>query len=139
HIPSDRPEPRHVSSDTPRLQPVMMASVLDTPLVSVRAANIPVASGPSNPAIKEVLPLAAALPLMAVAIWCVWAAHCAPEVPSDLRSAPEVSSDHESAPEASPVGEAVPMPPEVSALAVEPPKEAVFTYELSWLCHESGR
>ncbi|KAL0148146.1 hypothetical protein M9458_056548 [Cirrhinus mrigala] len=103
--------PRHVFSDTPRSRPVMMASMLDPSLVSVWAANIPVASAPSNQTIKEVLPPAAALPLMAVAIWCVWAAHCvpevssdhksAPEVLSDLRFAPEVPSDHKSAPEVS--------------------------------------
>ncbi|XP_050960144.1 myelin-associated glycoprotein-like [Labeo rohita] len=44
-----------------------MASVLDPPLVSVSAANIPVASTPSKTTIKEVLPPAAALPLIAVA------------------------------------------------------------------------
>ncbi|XP_050959826.1 uncharacterized protein LOC127161226, partial [Labeo rohita] len=106
-------------------------------------------------------PPAAALPLMAVAIWCVWAAHCAPEITSDLKSAPEVSSglksapevpsdlkpdpellsdlkpapelpsDQETDPEASPVGEAAPMPPEVSALAVDPPMEAASLYRLS--------
>ncbi|KAI2653851.1 Adhesive plaque matrix protein [Labeo rohita] len=78
---------------------IMMASVLDPPLVSVWAANISVASAPYKPTINEVLPPVAALPLMAVAIWCVWAAHCAPEVPSDHRSAPDIPSDHKSAPE----------------------------------------
>ncbi|KAL0180835.1 hypothetical protein M9458_023241, partial [Cirrhinus mrigala] len=73
--------------------------VLDPPLVSVRAANIPVASVPYKPTINEVLPPAAAVPLMPVAIWCVWAAHCAPEVLSDHKSAPEVSSAHKSTPE----------------------------------------
>ncbi|KAI2650156.1 Adhesive plaque matrix protein [Labeo rohita] len=108
HVPSDSPEPRHVSSDTPRSRPIMMASVLDSPLVSVWTANIPVASAPSKPTIKEVLPPAAALPLMAVAIWCVWAAHCAPEVPSVHKSASEVSSGHKSAPELSSVLKSAP-------------------------------
>ncbi|KAL0168964.1 hypothetical protein M9458_037186 [Cirrhinus mrigala] len=135
------PEPRHVTFDCPRSRPIMMASVLDPPLASVRAANIPVASTPSRSTFKEVLPLATALPLMAVAIWCVWAAHCAPEVTSVHRSAPEVTpvhksapevpSDHESAPEAFPVREAAPMPPEVSALAVEPLMEAALSFGLS--------
>ncbi|KAL0152535.1 hypothetical protein M9458_052258 [Cirrhinus mrigala] len=88
-----------VSTNQVTLQPIMMASVLDPPLVSVRSANIPVASTPSIPTIKEVLLPAAALPLMAVAIWCAWAAHCALEVPSDYKSAPEVPSDHKSASE----------------------------------------
>ncbi|KAI2652466.1 hypothetical protein H4Q32_005691 [Labeo rohita] len=99
HVSSDRPELHHVSSDIPRSRPIMMASVLDPPLVSVRAANIPVASTPSKSTIKEVLPPATALPLMAVAIWCVWAAHCAPEVTSVHKSAPEVTSVNKSAPE----------------------------------------
>ncbi|KAL0173627.1 hypothetical protein M9458_029595, partial [Cirrhinus mrigala] len=102
HVSSDLPEPRHprhVSSDIPRSLPIMMASVLDPPLASGRAANIPVASTPARPTFKEVLPLASALPLMAVAIWCVWAARCAPEVTSAHKSAPEVTSVHKSAPE----------------------------------------
>ncbi|KAL0160511.1 hypothetical protein M9458_044236 [Cirrhinus mrigala] len=68
----------------------LMASVLDPPLMSVRAAGIPVASTPSSPIIKESLPPAAALPLMAVTILCIWAAHSAPEVSSLHESAPEV-------------------------------------------------
>ncbi|KAI2655611.1 hypothetical protein H4Q32_018036 [Labeo rohita] len=91
-------KPRHVSSDTPRSQLIMMASVLDPPLMSVRA-----------------------LPLMAVTILCVWAAHSAPEVSSLHESAPEVSSFHESAP----------VPPEVAAPAAEPPKGAPSICELS--------
>ncbi|KAL0201349.1 hypothetical protein M9458_004536, partial [Cirrhinus mrigala] len=153
HVPSDGPEPRHVSSDTPRSRPVMM----DPPLVSARAANIPVASAPSNQTIKEVLPPAAALPLMAVAIWCVWAAHCspeatsvhkhahevssdhkfapevpsdlktAPEVPSDLKTAPEVPSDLKPAPEVSSDRESAPVPPGVMELTADPPKWAADT------------
>ncbi|KAI2668520.1 Foot protein 1 variant 1 [Labeo rohita] len=108
HVLSDRLQPCHVSSDTPRSRPVMMASVLDPPLVSVRAANISVAPAPTNPIIKEVLPPAAALPLMAVAIWCVWAAHCAPKVTSVHKSTPEVTSVHKSAPEVTSVRESTP-------------------------------
>ncbi|KAL0180837.1 hypothetical protein M9458_023243, partial [Cirrhinus mrigala] len=103
HVPAVRLESSQATLTTSRLKlqghGLMMASVLDPPLVSVRAANIPVASAPYKPTINEVLPPAAAVPLMAVAIWCVWAAHCAPEVLSDHKSAPEVSSAHKSTPE----------------------------------------
>ncbi|KAL0174039.1 hypothetical protein M9458_030007 [Cirrhinus mrigala] len=98
---------------------------------------------------------------MAVAFWCVWAAHSAPEVtsvpesapelpsdhrpapelpsdhkpapelPSDYKPAPELPSDHKPAPELPSFGEAMPMPPEVSALAVDPPTEAASLYNLS--------
>ncbi|KAL0169371.1 hypothetical protein M9458_033967, partial [Cirrhinus mrigala] len=107
HVSSVLSEPRHVSCDTLRSRTIMMASVFDPPLMSVRAAGIPVASAPSSPIIKEILPPAAALPLMAVAILCMWAAH----------SAPEVSSVHESAS----------VSPEVAAPAAEPPKGATCT------------
>ncbi len=42
---------------------------MDLPLMSARAASIPVTSALSSPAILEVLPLSAALPVMAVTIW----------------------------------------------------------------------
>ncbi|KAL0199634.1 hypothetical protein M9458_002821, partial [Cirrhinus mrigala] len=124
HVSSDHPEPRHISSDTPKSRPIMMASMFGPPLMSVQAANTPVASAPSNPTIKEVLPPAAALPLMAIAIWCVWAAHFAPEVLSVHKSAPEVSSVHKSA---SSDRESAPVPPEMMVLAADPPKGAVDT------------
>ncbi|KAI2647119.1 Aggrecan core protein [Labeo rohita] len=165
---------------------VMMVHVLDTPLVTVWAAkmalNATAATPESSPVTavlhesSHVVPesshvtadlhkpsdvIAAALPLMAVAMWCVWATHCAPEVPpdhkpapelssdhkpapelssdhkpapelsSDHKPAPELSSDHKPAPEAFPVGEAAPMPPEVSAPAVEPLMEGALTSKLS--------
>ncbi|KAL0153759.1 hypothetical protein M9458_050875 [Cirrhinus mrigala] len=99
HTPPDLPEPRQVKSAIPRSRSFMMASVLDPPLVSVRSANLPVVLAHSGPTSKETLPPAAALPLMAVAIWCVWATHCAPEVTPVPKSAPEVTSGLESAPE----------------------------------------
>ncbi|KAL0148308.1 hypothetical protein M9458_056370 [Cirrhinus mrigala] len=128
-------ESSHIPSDGPRSQPVMMASMLDPLLVTVRVANIPGASAPSNQTIKEVSSDHKSVPEVS-------SDHkSASEFSSDHKSAPEVSpvhksvlevsSDHESAPEASSVGEAVSMPPEVSAFAVVPPKEAAFTYELS--------
>ncbi|KAI2650086.1 hypothetical protein H4Q32_016190 [Labeo rohita] len=121
HVSSDHPEPRHVSSDIPRSRPIMMASVLDPPLVSVRAANISVTPAPHRPTINEVLPPAAALPLMAVAIWCVWAAHCAPEVRSVHRPAPEVTSVHKSAPEVTSVHKSAPEVTSVHKSAAEVP------------------
>ncbi|KAI2650844.1 CD209 antigen [Labeo rohita] len=119
HVSSDRPEPRHVLSDIPRSRPIMMASVLDPPLVSVRAANISVAPAPHKPTINEVLPPAAALLLIAVAIW----SHLL-EPPKEVVSIHEltVSSAQESTPEISSVHESAPMPPEVAAPAAEPPK-----------------
>ncbi len=83
------------------LGPVLIASVMDPPLMSVRAAGIPRASAL---AVTETVPLTSVLPVMAVANLCVWAAHCTPEA----------SSIHKSAPE----------PPEVAASAPEPPEVA---------------
>ncbi len=99
--------------------------------MSVRAAGIPVTSALSSPAILEVLPPSAALPVMAVAILSVWVAHCAPEASHVHESAPEVSHDHESAPKASPVHVSTPVPPEVAASAAEPPEVVVPTHELT--------
>ncbi len=87
--------------------------------MSVRAAGIPVTSALSSPAILDILPPSAALPVMAVAILSVWAAHCAPEV----------STVHEPASEDSPVHEFTPVPPEVAASAAEPPEVAAFAAE----------
>ncbi|KAI2651310.1 Glutamate receptor 1 [Labeo rohita] len=99
HASSDLPEQCHASSDIPSSQPTMMVSMLDPPQGSVRAVNISAAPTSPRSIIKEVLSPATALPFMAVAIWCVWAAHCAPEVTPDLKSAPEPPSGLESAPE----------------------------------------
>ncbi|KAL0185497.1 hypothetical protein M9458_021194 [Cirrhinus mrigala] len=123
HVSSDRPEPRHVSSDILWSRPFMMASVLDPPLVSVRAANISGAPAHHKTTINEVLPPAAALPLMAVAIWCVWAAHCAPEVSSVHKSAPEVTSIRKSAPEVMSVRKSAPEVPSDLKSAPEVPSD----------------
>ncbi|KAL0170618.1 hypothetical protein M9458_035214, partial [Cirrhinus mrigala] len=151
HVSSDGPESSHNSSNTPRAQPVMKASVVDPPLGSGRSSNILVPSTLSEPSYNDVLSPAAALPIMAVAFWCVWAAHSAPEVtsvpesapelpsdhkpapelPSDHKPAPELPSDHKPAPELPSFGEATPMPPEVSASAVDPPREAALSCGLS--------
>ncbi len=76
----------------------LIASVMDPPLLPVRATGIPRASAL---AVTETVPLNSVIPVMAVAILCVWAAHYNPEA----------SPVHESAPEASPVPES---PPEAS-------------------------
>ncbi|KAI2654776.1 Spermatogenesis-associated protein 21 [Labeo rohita] len=83
-------------------------------LMSTRAAGIPVVSTHSSP-----VPLSTALPMMAVAILSVWAAHCGPEA----------SSVHVCAPEAFPVHEFAPLPPEVAAPTEEPPEVATLTAE----------
>ncbi len=118
----------------------LIASVMDLPLMSARAASIPVTSALSSPAILEVLPLSAALPVMAVAILSVWAAHCTPKASSVHVSPPvppEVAASAAETPE-----EAVPTteppeveasaaePPEVEASAAEPPEVVAPTHEL---------
>ncbi len=98
------------------LGPGLIASVMDPPLMSVRAAGIPRASAL---AVTETVPLTSVLPVMAVAILSVWAVHCTPEA----------SLVHESAPKASPVHVSTPVPPEVAASAAEPPEEVASTAE----------
>ncbi len=84
----------------------MIASVIDPPLMSVRAADIP---GASALAVTEtVTVLTSVLPVMAVAILSVWAAHCTLEV----------SPVHESASE---VAASAAEPPKVAASVAEPP------------------
>ncbi len=60
---------------------------------------------------------------MAVAILCVWAAHCTPEASHVQESTSEDSPVHESAPE----------PPEVAASAAEPPELATY----NWAIHKA--
>ncbi len=69
----------------------LIASVMDLPLLLMRAAGIRVASALSSPAILEVLPPSTALPVMGVAILYVWDAHCSPETSPFHKSAPEAS------------------------------------------------
>ncbi len=75
----------------------LIASVMDLPLLLMRAAGIRVASALSSPAILEVLPPSTALPVMGVAILHVWDAHCTPETSPFHKSAPEASLVQESA------------------------------------------
>ncbi len=60
---------------------------------------------------------------MAVAILCVWAAHCTPEA----------SHVHESTSEDSPVHESASEPPEVAASTAEPPGLATY----NWAIHKA--
>ncbi len=100
-----------------KLVPGLIASVMDPPLMSVRAAGIPRASAL---AVTETVPLTSVLPVMAVAILCVWAAH----------RTPEASSVQESAPEPPEVAASTAEPPEVAASAAEPPNVMAPTNEL---------
>ncbi len=139
------PEPRHVTAVTKvspkdffwegyntqapadaELGPGLIASVMDPLLMSVRAAGIPRASAL---AVTETVPLTSVLPVMAVAILSVWAAHCTLEASPVHESAPEASPVRESAPKASPNHETTPVPPEVAASAAEPPEESASTAE----------
>ncbi len=89
---------------------------MDPLLLSVKAAGIPRASAL---VITETVPLSSVIPVMAVAILCVWATYCS------------VTQVHESAPEASLVNESAAEPPEVAASAAEPPVVAASAHELS--------
>ncbi len=97
--------------------------MMDLPLMSVRAAGIPVTSLLSSPAILYVLPSSAALLVMAVTFLSVWAAHCAPEA----------SPIHESAPVSPEVVASAAEPPEEVASTTEPPEVVALTFELT-LC-----
>ncbi len=81
----------------------LIASMMDLPLMSVRAAGIPFMSALSSSIILEVLAPSAALPVMAVTILSMWAALCAPEASSVHEPASEHSSVHKFASEASPI------------------------------------
>ncbi|KAI2646940.1 hypothetical protein H4Q32_027962 [Labeo rohita] len=142
HVSADHQEPHHVSAELP--EPTLPSHAEPT-----FPNHKSTASTPSRP---TDIPLSTVLPVMAIAIFSVWAAHCAPEASSAHEYAPEASSVHESAPEASSVHEftpilqrrasiyeltatsaqeSAPIPPEVSVYAVEPPKEVAPIYELT--------
>ncbi len=123
----------------------LIASVMD-PLMSVRTAVIPRASTLSSLTASTHsspvgIPLSTVLPVMAVAILSVWAAHCTPEASPVHEYPPEASPVHESAPEASPVHESaseassvhesVSVPLEVPTSAAEPSKAVAPTHELT--------
>ncbi len=120
------PESAHVMPATPESVPGLIASVLDPPLMSMWATGIPRAAAR---AFAETVPLTSVLPVMAVTILCVWAAHCTSEASPVHESAPEASPVHESAPEALPVHESAPVPPEAAAVTAEPPEAAASAAE----------
>lgn len=125
HVTADLPESRHVSAHCPN-------PLLDPLLMSVRTAGDPRAS---VQAIPEVVPLSSVLPVMAVALLSVWAAHCTTGVSSGHKSAPETLSAHECASKSSYELLEVPtdtvdssevllvtaQPPGPSACSIEPP------------------
>ncbi|KAI2645829.1 Filamentous hemagglutinin [Labeo rohita] len=97
----------------------LVSSLADPPLRSVRAAGI---LKPSVEEFIEVVPLSAVLPVMAVAMLCVWAVHCilTPE-PSPVQvSVPEPSPVQEFVPKPSPVRESFPKPSQVQVFVPEP-------------------
>ncbi len=77
----------------------------DAPLVSARAGGIPKSTNFSPP-VPELIPLSEALPMMGIALCCVWAAYTTSELPQVM--APAAAS------------------PEVAAHAAEPPEAAVL-------------
>ncbi|KTG04231.1 hypothetical protein cypCar_00034529 [Cyprinus carpio] len=101
----------------------LIASLMDPPLVSVRAAGIPRAT---PLAIIEAVPLSSVLPIIMVTILSVWAAHCTPEASPVHESAPEASPVHEYTPEASPVHSYT---PEVSPIHESASEVAASTTE----------
>ncbi|XP_016375597.1 DNA translocase FtsK 1-like [Sinocyclocheilus rhinocerous] len=116
----------HANAELGRGLKRLIASVMDPPLMSVRAADIPVVPTLSSP---PGIPLSTALPVMAVAILSVWAAHCAPESSPVHKSTPEASPVHESAPEASPVHESAPESAPEASSVLESAPEASPAYE----------
>ncbi len=121
HVSADHPEPRHVTADqpeschvlsaTPRysrsvlLYPSLISSVSDAQLMSAHAAGIPKPAH-FNPPVPALIPLSEALPMMGIALCCVWAAYTTSELPQAM--APAAAS------------------PEVAAHAAEPPEAAVL-------------
>ncbi len=121
HVSADHPESHHVTADnpescnnlplTPRYSrsvlrfPSLVSSVRDVPLVSARAAGIP-KSTHSNPYVPELISLPEALPMMGIALCCVWAAYSTTELLE--------------------VAKSTVMSPEVAAHAAEPPEAAVL-------------
>ncbi|ROK35860.1 hypothetical protein DPX16_17603 [Anabarilius grahami] len=112
HFSADLSEPRHIMAVTPESHLVavvipqhvikhqrLASSVEDPVLVSVRTAGIPRPTH-FSPLAPELIPLSAKLPIMGVALWCIWAAYTTTESPEVVAYAAE--------------------PPEVAALASAP-------------------
>ncbi len=85
--------------------------------MSAQTAGIPKPAH-SSPLVPELIALSVALPIMGVALWCIWAAHTTPETleaAAPTTTSPEVAAD-------------AAVSPEVVAPAVEPSESAAFTY-----------
>ncbi len=95
--------------------------------MSAQTAGIPKPAH-SSPLVPELIPLSVALPIMGVALWCIWAAHTTPETleaAAPTTTSPEVAADAAVSPE---VMTSAAVSPEVVAPAVEPSESAAFTY-----------
>ncbi len=91
HVSAELPEPLHVSAELPESitprdlrsvlrTPCLVSSVRDAPLVSARAAGIP-KSTHVNPPVPELIPLSEVLPMIGIALCCIWAAYTTTELP----------------------------------------------------------
>ncbi|KAF4095123.1 hypothetical protein G5714_024201 [Onychostoma macrolepis] len=112
HVSADLPESGHVSVDTTRSSrsvfhySSLISSLRDSPLVSARTAGIPKPTH-SSPPVPELIPLSEVLPMMGIALCCVWAAYTTAAL-SEVATAATAS-------------------PEVVAHAAEPPEAAGLT------------
>ncbi|KAL0146560.1 hypothetical protein M9458_058191 [Cirrhinus mrigala] len=123
------PEPNQVTSDLPKSHHIS-AEPAEPTLPSHAEPTLPSHAEPTFPSHKSIAstpsrstdtPLSTVLPVMAIAIFSVWAAHCAPRASSVHESASEASSIHESGPEASSVCESGPEASSVHESAPEAP------------------
>ncbi|XP_058639016.1 uncharacterized protein LOC131544658 isoform X1 [Onychostoma macrolepis] len=108
HVPADLPESGHVRADTPRSSrsvfhySSLISSLRDSPLVSARTAGIPKPTH-SSPPVPELIPLSEVLPMMGIALCCVWAAYTTAalsEVATAATASPEVVAHAAELPEA---------------------------------------
>ncbi|KAL0203330.1 hypothetical protein M9458_001348, partial [Cirrhinus mrigala] len=94
HVTSDHPESSHIPSAGPRSSrsvhhnPSLISCLRDAPLVSAHSAGIPKPTH-LTPPVLELIPLSAALSIMGIALWCVWAAYTATESPEVAACAAE--------------------------------------------------
>ncbi len=100
----------------------------DPQLQSAGAAGIPKLTH-SSPPVPELIPLSVALPIMGIALWCVWAAYTTtepPEVAASILISPKVVTDAVEPPEV--VAHAT-VSPEAMAPAAVSPKVAAYAAE----------
>ncbi len=131
HISSDLPEPLHVMSTTPEPRPVAVvvlqpSTVLSREtVISVRGwhpawrihrwcqhALLVSPTSSLNHPVPALIPLSEALPMMGIALCCIWAAYTTTELPQAM--APTAAS------------------PEVAAHAAEPSEAAVLASAPVW-------